>query len=49
MALKTVPMVRKIRDDNYKATRHLTFEQRKADLARSAAEVNRKARALRKK
>ena len=49
MDLKTVPMVRKIREDNYKATKDLTFEQRKADLARTAQQVNRKARALKRK
>ena len=49
MDLKTVPMTRKIREDNYKATKDLTFEQRKAELARTAARVNRKARALKKK
>jgi hypothetical protein len=42
-------MVRKIREDNYKATKDLTFDQRKADLGRIAARVNRKARALKKK
>ena len=49
MDLKTVLMVRKIRDDNYRATKHLTFEERKAELDRSAEAVNRKARALRKR
>ena len=46
MEIKTVEMVRRIRDENYEQTKNLSFEERKAFYRKKSEEVMRKSKIL---